>query len=615
MFSTILERMIKIQVPDRNDPTKTVEINRYVIDKNEKPTAVIFGKFSPWSFFKGHGRLVEFAKKYFDNIVIVSPTRKGNDPKVDIFTDDQKQEIIERATGLKFIRVDSSIPIRMFTRVIQEGIDRPIFIVGPDRINDFKRYFVEYNKDNEGTEDQTDKDFGKGEYLYMDERGDENTSSTKVRKALLDNDKEEFINLTGYDESFWILMRNMLKKNGVIKEMSFNFHSFYYLCEGGNVLVKGEQAHKIPIDKISSQQYDEYKEEIVGALRSLNKQFEAKYQVLLFPNIEENIKTAKLFSGSTRTFFTKSFDEYKKYKNSIGDIDLNYPEENRSNLKEFLSSSEGKKFGTMTLLGMGGKSPIQFNTIFTSTVSPELAKNIQFDFEPTYFEDGSPNEFATFSHYSAWSDIQAKIKGAFSKLLMRALVGSKQKLGDIAVMTPTGKISKSGKYENPSMRKFSVDKGMRVAFEPVIDKQGKILKSEDGKPVYKELPTAESKYERNLENIFTFVFDTVPTPTEKQEFHSFVGLLQLMKKYLDKDTIKMIFSSFLKIIWENGQELEQGQDAWENGIQMNDFNVKKAAYDQFTKVFPYLKVNDEELKNQVRPFYDDLKRKKDGKFK
>lgn len=612
MFSTLLERMIKVKVPDRNDPSKTVEINRYVIDKNEEPTAVVFGKFIPWTGPNGHGRLVDLAKKNFKNIVIVSPTReKSFDPKVDIFNDEQKSEIIQKATGLKFIRVDSSIPIRMFTRVIQAGIDRPIFIVGPDRINDFKRYFVEYNKNNEGTEDPKDKDFGKGEYFFAESRGKDQTSGTKVREALINNDKASFLKLTGYKEEMWNLMRQMLKDNKVVERVTFKFDNFYYLTEGGNVKVKGQSAHKIPMDQISAKQFDELKKEISDALKALNAAFQTKYKKPLFPNIDANIENGKLFSGSTRPFFTMTYDDYKKHKKYVGDMDLQYPEELEKELGEFLAANEGKKFGKMTYFGEGGASPTQYNTIFKSTVAPDLVENIQMDFEPTQWETGTPTEFATFAHYSDWEDIKANVKGAFSKLLMRALVSSKERLGDIAVMTPTGKISKSTKFEDPAMRKFSVDKGMRVAFEPVLDAKGNIQKTEEGKPIYKEIDTKKSTYSRDLGDIFAFIFGQVPKGNEKQIMHSFVGLLKLMEKYLDKDTIKMIFSSFLRIIWEKGQEIEVTDQFNKEGIQEKDFEVKKAAYDQFIKVFPYLKMKDEALKNFVMPFYVDLKAAKE----
>lgn len=603
--------MITVEVPDRNDPSKTVELNRYVIDKKEKPTAVIFGKFAPWTGKKGHGRLVDLARKHFDDVVIVSPTRKKVDPKVDIFTDEQKKKIIEEATGARFIRVDSSIPIRMFTRVVQAGVDRPVFIVGPDRIKDFQRYFVEYDPKNEGTTDPSDPDFGKGEYFFLESRGEEDTSGTKVRKALINNNKEEFIRMTGYDEQMWDMMRDMLKKNNVIESRStISFDSFYYLTEGGNVTVKGEPAQKIPMDKISAKQFRELQKEIVDALRSLNKEFEKKYNKPLFPKFEENVKSGKLFSGSTRLFFSKPYDEFSKHKKAVGDMDLQYPEELRPLLKEFLKDNEGQKFGKMTYFGQGGGSPTQENTIFKSSVAPDLVKNIQIDFEPTFFEDGIPNDFSTFAHYSSWQDIKNKVKGAFSKLLMRALVSAKQRLGDIAVQTPTGKISTSSKYDNPAMRKFSVDKGMRVAFEPVLDDKGEIQRTPEGKPIYKEIPTKVSNYERDIEDIFAFVFEKKPTPVEKKDFHSFVGILKLMKKYLDSNTIEKVFQNFMDIIWRTGQEIEQGPDAWKDGIQMNDFEAKKAAYDEFVKVFPKLKMRDEQLRDFVLPFYQDLKRKK-----
>lgn len=615
MFSTILERMIKVKVPDRNDPSKIVELNRYVIDKNEEPTAVVFGKFIPWTGPNGHGRLVELAKKNFKNIVIVSPTReKSFDPKVDIFTDEQKQKIIEKATGLKFIRVDSSIPIRMFTRIIQEGIDRPVFIVGPDRINDFKRYFVEYNKDNKGTEDPKDKDFGKGEYFFAESRGKDQTSGTKVREALINNDKASFLKLTGYKEDMWNLMRQMLKDNEIVERTSFKFDNFYYLIEGGNVVVKGQSAHKIPMDKITPKQFEELKSEIASALKALDKAFQAKYKKPLFPNVDANIQSGKLFSGSTRPFFTMSHEEYSRHKKAVGDMDIQYPEELEKELGEFLAANEEKKFGKMFFLGQGGRSPLQYNTIFKSTIAPDLVENIQLDFEPTQWTKGSPSEFATFAHYSDWEDIKANVKGAFSKLLMRALVASKERLGDIAIMTPTGKISKSTKFEDPAMRKFSVDKGMRVAFEPVLDAKGNIQKTPEGKPIYREIDTKKSTYSRDLDDIFAFVFGKKPTPAEKQQFHAFVGLLKLMEKYLDKNLVKMVFSSFLKILWGQGtQEIGVSNVFNKEGIQEEDFNVKKAAYDQFVKVFPQLKMKDQDLKNYVLPFYQDLKRKKEAK--
>ena len=208
-------------VIDRNDKSKKVDIVRYVIDHKDKPTAVLFGKFSPWTGSNGHNKLLDFAKEKFDEVIIVSPTRSSKDKNIDIFTDEQKEQIINKAVpNIKFYRIKSDIPMRMFTRVVDLGYERPVFIVGKDREKDFSNFFIKYNKNNKSVTDTNDKNFGKGEYLVVS-RDDKDTSATKVRNALKNNDKEEFLRLTGYDEDMWILMSNMISKTE-------NFTNFYY---------------------------------------------------------------------------------------------------------------------------------------------------------------------------------------------------------------------------------------------------------------------------------------------------------------------------------------------------------------------------------------------------
>jgi len=203
-----------------------IPVKRYVIDEDVKPTAVVFGKFSPWTGPNGHGKLVDYAKENFDEVVIVSPTRKAKDKKVDIFTDEQKEKIINKANpDIKFHRIPSDIPIRMFTEVLGLGYERPVLIVGEDRGKSFSRFFIHYDENNKAITDQDNKElFGKGEYLVVP-RGDEDTSATKVREALEADDKETFIELTGYDEAMWKLMKSFLKKNLGIKESFCYFYS------------------------------------------------------------------------------------------------------------------------------------------------------------------------------------------------------------------------------------------------------------------------------------------------------------------------------------------------------------------------------------------------------
>lgn len=617
MFQELLEKIIQMEILDRDDPSKKVKVHRYVIDPNEKPTAVIFGKFIPWTGPNGHGKLIKIAEEIFgkDNFIIVSPTRKVHNPKVDIFTDEQKEQIIHNAVpNAIFLRVDSNIPIRMFTEVIQKSkIQRPVFIVGPDRIEDFKKFFIPYSPKNKGITDPNHKDFGKGEYYYIS--GEKETTGTKVRQALLQGNKEEFINLTGYNELMWDLMRRMLKNNGIIKEKSLRFAQ-YYLIEGGNVVVKNIKADKIQIEKMSKEQFEHLKESLSNLFKKLNDSFMIKYDKYIWSNLENLIKTGKIFSGSTRLMFVKSYEDFVKYKKVIGDIDIQVPSENIKELEMFLDSNEGKTYGNFIYLGKGGNSPIQINTIFQTNDFPGILKNIQIDFEPTLWKKNEPTEFSIFGHYSDWEDVKENIKGVFSKYLLRCLV-SREKLDKIAVMTPTGKISTSKKYEEPvSMKSFSVDKGLRLKYIPVLDVNGNIRKTESGLPIYRELSTAESDYETNLDNIFAIVFKKMPTNEEKRLFHSYVGILRLMKKYLKMEEIKDVFESFKKLLWGvQAQEIEQGEFVDE--INQNDFKVKKLAYDKFLQVFPELIKDEKDINILIKKYYLNLKSRKleKGKLK
>lgn len=379
------------------------------------------------------------------------------------------------------------------------------------------------------------------------------------------------------------------------------FAKYYFtpLLEGGNVKIMGgnvEGADKIRIDQMSEDKANELKSDITQMLIAFNNKYGG-----LWSNLESLIKSGDLFSGSTRLFFTKPHKEFIQHKKIVGDIDLQYPTEEKDKLVKFLEDQTGTEFGNLTLVGRGGRSPIQYNTLFKT----KDGKNIQVDFEPTYWEDGKPSEFSKFAHYSSWKDIQSNIKGAFVKLLLRALIG-REKLGNIAVITKTGKISKSAKFENPGLRGFSVDKGVRIKFDPILDDKGEIEKTEDGRPKYRETDTKTVEYERDIGKIFQLAFGETPTAEEKKDFHSFVGVVNILKKYLPEE-VKAVFDKFMEIIWGDlAQEIETGNLFNKYGIQVNDFLVKKAAFDQFVKVFPNLKMNDNELRKYVKPFYDKL---------
>lgn len=242
----------------------------YRIDSKEKPTAVIFGKFSPWTGPKGHGRLVKFAEEKFGhgNYVIVSPKRKGADPRVDIFNMQQKQEIIAKANpGAKVIQLEPNSPYGMLIELVKQGIKRPVFIVGPDRVDEFRKFFREYKKNETVKEAKEVPENEKGEYAFI--QGERATSATLVRKALITNNKAEFLNLTGYDEKMWRFMRGLLKVNNVVSEKFTNFETFYNenMNEGA---LGGHLSH--PYEVLSVDDFlDFYKKLLSGKLEATEK--------------------------------------------------------------------------------------------------------------------------------------------------------------------------------------------------------------------------------------------------------------------------------------------------------------------------------------------------------
>ena len=198
-----------------------------------------------------------------------------------------------------------------------------------------------------------------------------------------------------------------------------------------------------------------------------------------------------------------------------------------------------------------------------------------------------PNMWAKFSHSSMFSDIEEGVKSAFHKLLLRAISYSASQLGDVLFATKTSKcdkikISKSKKPNH--FLKFSVAKGVRVAFEPMICDGEEVVM--DGKPVYRELSTAESIYETDLNAIFKVLFGKEPEGNEIDMFWSYVGLLKLMKKYFNKKQVELTFERFYEILWEHkgskniAQELEKGNPEL-------DFQLKDSAVNKFIEYFPF----------------------------
>lgn len=349
---------------------------------------------------------------------------------------------------------------------------------------------------------------------------------------------------------------------------------------GGNataIMKDGTQtnAEKIPLEKIGRTNFCK---EVYKLLKSLNNEFIKKFKEPIWETIDYN-----LFNGSASFIMDPSVDEVEllKYKKMAGDIDVIVPDYLKVKLWDFLNELENKKI-TENIRYMGSNKPTiqsigdQINAIFLVQFDDfKIACQVDFEFLP--FENNQPTEWARFSHSSSFDDAKQYIKAVHHKYLIRAIVGSSSLRRDVLIATNKStfnniKISKSKNSLNPKMLKFSVSKGLRVAYEPLIDNEGKIIKI-DGKEVYKEIPTSQSDYITSIQEIFKICFKDVESKDIKK-FYSFVGLVELMKKYLTKEQIQNAVKRYEELLWSvipRAQELEKQNPSL-------DFEIKSKGY-------------------------------------
>lgn len=337
---------------------------------------------------------------------------------------------------------------------------------------------------------------------------------------------------------------------------------------GGNIAVRsvtGEMiyAKKVDLKTISRSNFIGISKKL---FKYLNTLYQAKFGSLLWPD-ETQIDKSTVFNGSASFIMSNNYadDEILKYKPYLGDIDISVPITKGASLFDLLWELRGRKvirdveyIGSNKELSdvMGG----QINTLFCYTVDNREFL-VQIDFELLPFEaDGAPTEWARFSHSSSFVDTKAGVKAVHHKYLIRALIGALSVRDDIIVVTPGSKSNNprpSKKDAVVRMLKFSVDKGVRIAYRPLLDDFGNqvIL---DGKPAYKEIPTKDSEYNQTVEDIFTMIFGD-PEGDDLNNMWTFVGVLDICKKHLSRTQIKITADRYFELLWgsNGGQKLER----------------------------------------------------------
>lgn len=381
---------------------------------------------------------------------------------------------------------------------------------------------------------------------------------------------------------------------------------------GGNVTAMMKdgtttRAEKIPVAKIGRSQFMARMRDF---LKAFNKEFKKETGKVIWAN-EADIMSGFVFNGSTSFIMDPSLsdEEVTRVKQSAGDLDITVPEELKEDVWRFLDKREGKEI-IAGVRYMGSNKPTiqsigeQINTVFVCDFDG-VRCNCQVDFEFLPYENNKPTEWAKFSHSSSFEDAQAHIKAVHHKYLIRAMIGGASMRKDIVIATSTStpdniKLSKSKEHIDPRMLKFSVSRGVRVAYEPMLDEHGQQVYLDD-KKVYRAIPSAKSDFITSVAGIFKVAFGD-PEPSDVNRFNSFVGVVALMRKYLNKEQIKQTMERYMDLLWSNkphAQELEV------DNPQL-DFEVKNSGYQYIIK---QLKLRDTSAK-MVKAYYDDYGQRK-----
>ena len=361
---------------------------------------------------------------------------------------------------------------------------------------------------------------------------------------------------------------------------------------GGNVTAitksgKETRAEKVQLKEIGRANFIKKVEQ---TLKVLNNGFYKKFGRKIWED-ESQIDDAYVFNGSTSFVMNTSYsdDEILPYKSSVGDVDLTVPEEDKEDLWIYLDSIEDTEI-MHGVYYMGSNKPTiqsigsQINAVFALNFADKVV-NVQFDFEFIPFENGRATQWAKFSHSSAYEDALEGIKAVAHKYLLRALVGASSQRDDILIVTSKStydnyKISSSKSNVNPRMLKFSVDRGLRIAYEPLLDPNGDIV-MKDGKFIYKEIPTGSSNFITDLNRIYKLVFKRPSAnSSDIKQMNSFVSLLKLCKKHLDREALERTHDRFIELLW--GLKPQRAQELEVQNPEL-DKDIKVKAYQKFIK--------------------------------
>lgn len=370
------------------------------------------------------------------------------------------------------------------------------------------------------------------------------------------------------------------------------FKEYIQIVEGGNTTVQDRQgneitAQSIPLKEIGRKNFVNKFNEL---LIKVNKLFKKDHGHPLW--VSDNlVKSAIIYNGSTSFIMDTKYDDVSivSAKPHAGDLDVVIKREDGPLLYDTLEKYEHKEIvKDATYMGTNARSKSKIgNTLITvfllkfETKKGTIEVPAQVDFELSEFQNDKPTDWARFSHSSSFEDAQAGFKGVAHKFLLRALVGAKSQRDDIVIATPASTPDKIRleKRQNDLVRllAFGVDSGVGESFEQMFDADGNPIK-ENGKFVYRRKKSSEKNYNKSLDDLFKIAFGKY-NKREAEKLWSFVGVIELGKKYLTKKEMKNTADRFFEIFFGIGGQSQ----AIDPTDPQKDVSIKMSAYEKILK--------------------------------
>lgn len=388
---------------------------------------------------------------------------------------------------------------------------------------------------------------------------------------------------------------------------------------GGNATFINSYGDVLEADRIdlSKANRSKFTNKVIQLLKELNKKFYSKNKVNIWVD-ESKLVTGELFNGSSSFIFDKNIpdSDILKYKNTSGDVDVIVPKELKQDVFDFLQTIQGKTIiDGVKFIGIANSKVFGETIICMFNISIDgYVVNAQIDFEFLPIDnDGKPSEWSKFSHSSSFDDVKLGLKGVGHKYLITAIVGASSVRDDIVIVTnksTTSKYRLKKMHSLPRMLKFSVDRGIRLAYDLMYNDDGTVFKI-DGKDVYRELKTNESNFITTVREMYKLVFNRLDkNPEDENLFWSMKGVVKLMNKYMSKKDVQLTMDRLIEMLWGNGNDkgTRSGQVLEERSYK-RDFEVKNSIYSYLVDNLKNYKPS-KSTQRIIDDYYDKFKQKK-----